>query len=81
MISGNKGKVVGASILGKIKTICMLIGLVLVMFYNLPFELVGLPVADLLLIAATVLSIVSGCEYYYNCREFLFSEEKSNSKS
>ncbi len=72
MISGEKGHVVGASILGKIKTICMMIGLTLVLFYNLPFELIGFPVADLLLIAATVLSIVSGCQYYYNTREFLF---------
>lgn len=76
MISGNKGKVVGASILGKIKTICMLVGLVLVLFYNMPFELIGLPVADLFLIAATVLSVVSGCQYYYNCREFLFPTEE-----
>lgn len=76
MISGNKGKVVGASILGKLKTICMLIGLVLVLFYNLPFELINLPIADLFLIAATILSIVSGCQYYYNCKEFLFPEDK-----
>lgn len=76
MISGNKGKVVGASILGKLKTICMLVGLVLVLFYNLPFELINLPVADLFLIAATILSIVSGCQYYYNCKEFLFPEGK-----
>lgn len=76
MISGNKGKVVGASILGKLKTICMLVGLVLVLFYNLPFELINLPIADLFLIAATILSIVSGCQYYYNCKEFLFPEDK-----
>ncbi len=75
MISGNKGKVVAASILGKLKTICMLVGLVLVLFYNMPFELIGVPIADLFLIAATILSVVSGCQYYYNCREFLFPKE------
>lgn len=75
MISGEKGKVVAASILGKLKTICMMIGLTLVLFYNLPFELIGLPVADLLLIIATVLSIISGCQYYYNTREFLFPKQ------
>lgn len=66
MISGEKGKVVGASILGKIKTICMMSGVTLTLFSNLPFELVGLPVADILLIAAVILSVVSGCEYFYN---------------
>ena len=44
MASGKKNKVVGASILGKIKTICMMIGIALTMFYNLPFELVGINV-------------------------------------
>lgn len=80
MISGNKGKVVAASILGKLKTICMLIGLVFVLFNNLPFELIGFPLSDLLLIIATVLSVVSGCQYYYNCREFLFPEEEKGKK-
>ena len=58
MISGQNGKVVAASILGKLKTICMMSGLTLTMFYNLPFELIGLPVADILLIAAVVLSVM-----------------------
>ena len=75
MISGNKGKVVAASILGKLKTICMLVGLALTLFYNIPFALINLPVADFLLIAATILSIISGCQYYYNTREFLFPED------
>lgn len=75
MISGNKGKVVAASILGKLKTICMMVGLTLTFFYNLPFELIGLPIADLFLLAATVLSVVSGCQYYYNSKEFLFPKE------
>ena len=77
MISGNKGKVVAASILGKIKTVCMMCGLTLTLFYNLPFELINLPIADLLLVVATILSVVSGCQYYYNCREFLFPTDKA----
>ena len=77
MISGNKGKVVAASVLGKIKTICMMSGLTLTLFYNLPFELINLPIADLLLIVATILSVVSGCQYYYNSREFLFPKDKA----
>ena len=77
MISGQNGKVVAASILGKIKTICMMSGLTLTMFYNLPFELIGFPVADILLIAAVVLSIISGCEYFYGVRDILFPKNKA----
>lgn len=73
MISGNKGKVVAASILGKLKTICMMVGLSLTMFYNLPFELFGIPVASVLLIIATILSVISGVQYFNNSKElFLY---------
>ena len=80
MISGNHGKVVAASIMGKLKTICMMCGVTLILFYNLPFELIGFPLADLFLIAATILSVVSGCQYYYNSREFLFPKDSKVTK-
>lgn len=76
MISGNKGKVVAASMMGKIKTICMMCGITLTLFYNLPFELINIPVADLFLIVATIFSVVSGCQYYYNTRDLLFPKKK-----
>ena len=50
MVSGNKGKVVAASKMGKIKTACMMTGIALTLFYNLPFELWNLKVADMLLV-------------------------------
>ena len=80
MISGNHGKVVAASIMGKLKTICMMCGVTLTLFYILPFELINFPLADLFLIAATILSVVSGCQYYYNSREFLFPKEEKVAK-
>ena len=75
MISGNKGKVVAASILGKLKTICMMIGLSLTMFYNLPFEMFGIPVAKVFVIAAAILSVISGIQYFNNSKE-LFMYDK-----
>lgn len=59
-----RGKVVAAITSGKIKTAAMMIGLSLMFFYNLPFELMNLKVADFLIYFATVMSIVSGFEYY-----------------
>ncbi len=75
MISGNKGKVVAASMLGKIKTVCMMSGLTLVLFYNLPFELIHFDVANILLIAATLLSIISGCQYFYNTKDLFINDK------
>ncbi len=75
MASGNKGQVVGASKWGKAKTICMMIGITLMLVYNLPFELIGLPIADIFIILACILSVISGCIYYYNAKELLFKEK------
>lgn len=77
MISGNKGKVVAASWLGKAKTMCMMIGLTLTLFNNIPFIFVNLPVDSFLLLVATLLSVVSGCQYYYNTKDFLFSKSET----
>jgi CDP-diacylglycerol--glycerol-3-phosphate 3-phosphatidyltransferase len=64
MVAGSKGKAVGASVLGKLKTICMMSGLTLTFFYNIPFELINIDVANGLLYIATILSIISGIQYY-----------------
>lgn len=74
MASGNKGKVVAASWPGKIKTICMMIGLTLTLFYNLPFALFGVKIDQLFVFAATILSIISACQYYVANKDFIFSE-------
>ena len=75
MVAGSKSKAVGASMLGKIKTVCMMIGISLMLFYNLPFELWNLRVADLFIFVATVLSVVSGIQYYLRNKEIVFSEK------
>ena len=74
MASGSKGKVVAASWPGKVKTICMMIGVTLTFFYNLPFEFIGLNIADLFIYVATIMSIVSACQYYMANKDFIFNE-------
>ena len=71
MMSGNKGKVVAASWTGKIKTAFMMVGLTLTFFGNLPFELLHIPFSEICLIIATILSVVSGCQYYFNTTKLL----------
>ena len=76
MVAGNKGKVVAASNLGKVKSACMMTGISLTLFNNLPFELWNLYVSDLLLIVACVLSIISGVQYYYANKEYIMQGGK-----
>ena len=75
MVAGSKGNVVAAIKLGKLKTACLMTGIVLTLFYNLPFELLNLKVSDALLIVACVLSIVSAIEYYNMNKKFIFAEK------
>ena len=76
MASGNKGKVVAASWPGKIKTICMLIGVSLTFFYNIPFAFIGegIAVDSLFIFVAVIMSIYSACQYYWVNKDLLFSE-------
>lgn len=62
--ASSEGKAVTTVPLGKAKTVCLMIGITLTLFYNLPFELFNLRVADFLLILAAVLSVISGIQYY-----------------
>jgi len=64
MIVGSKKEVVQAIKSGKIKTACLMVGIILTLFNNLPFELINIKVSDVLLILATSLSIYSGVQYY-----------------
>ena len=77
MQASSKGKVVAAIKSGKIKTASMMVGLVLVFFYNLPFELWNIRVADFLVYFATIMSIISMIEYF-NLNKKLILEPKKD---
>ncbi len=71
MVAGNNGDVVGAIKTGKFKTACLMIGLTLKLFGNFPMGLINISLDDFFLITATVLSVVSGIQYYMMYRKYL----------
>lgn len=75
MVAGNKGTVIAAISTGKWKTACMMLGITLTLFYNLPFELWNFQISDILLIIACVLSVISGVQYYQMNKEFIIETE------
>lgn len=81
MVAGNKGNAVAAIWSGKLKTACLMVGITLTLFYNLPFELWNLKVSDFLLIIAAVLSIISGVQYYTLNKKNIFSKSEKNEKT
>lgn len=71
MVSGNNGKVVAASIAGKIKTATMMVGICFVLAGNIPMEFFGIAFDQLLILIATCLSIYSGIEYFINNKDLV----------
>ena len=73
MIVGSKKEVVAAIKSGKFKTAFLMLGIVLTLFNNLPFELYNIKFSDVLLIIATVLSVYSGMQYYQMNKKIILS--------
>ena len=71
MIAGNSGDVVAAIKTGKFKTAFLMIGLSLKLFGNFPMGLYNIALDDFFLITATVLSVVSGIEYYNIYKKYI----------
>lgn len=76
MDAASKGHVVAAIGSGKLKTACLMVGIVLTFFYNMPFEFMGVNVAEILLYVAAVLSIVSAIQYFNANRKLSREEPK-----
>lgn len=74
MESAGKGKVVAAIGSGKLKTATLMVGIVLTFFYNIPFEFIGINVAEILLYIACILSIVSAIQYFNINKDLIFSK-------
>ncbi len=75
MISAEKGKVIAAGILGKIKTGSQMITIILITINNLPFELLNIPLSSIMLWFATFVSIFSGIAYVYQAKDIILESK------
>lgn len=64
MIAASNGKVVAAQMLGKLKTVLQMGSIALVLLNNLPFEIWGLPVTDIMIWFSAFVSFASGVSYF-----------------
>ena len=69
--ASKSGEIIVSSKLGKSKTICLMIGIILTLFYNIPFELINIKCSEILLIVATILSVVSAADYYNKVKKII----------
>ena len=61
----------GMNFFEKIKNFFMNLGVILTLFYNLPFELINFRVADVLLMISSVLCIVITMQYIENSKKYI----------
>ena len=76
MVAIKNGKTLKYVNTGKFKNLTLKFGVLLTLFYNLPFELYNINLSDMLLIVGTVLSIISCIQYYNDNRRKIVVKEK-----
>ncbi len=69
MMAASNGKVVAAGMMGKLKTVLQMVTVALILLNNLPFELLRLPVSDIMLWFAALVSFISGVQYFNQMKD------------
>ena len=70
-LGSNGNEIKCNNIVKKIKNFFINFGIVLTLFYNLPFELINFKVSDVMLMIASVLCIVITLQYYENGKKYI----------
>ena len=70
-VAASSGVVIAAGWTGKIKTVLQMIAVVLILLRNWPFVYLGIPMDQIVLWAAVVMTIVSGAEYIIKNRHVI----------
>ncbi|GAF63582.1 CDP-diacylglycerol--glycerol-3-phosphate 3-phosphatidyltransferase [Alkalihalobacillus trypoxylicola] len=71
LIAAADGDVIAASPLGKWKTVFQIIGISALMLYNIPFSIISFPFDQIMIWIATILTIVSGVDYFIKNKHVL----------
>ncbi len=65
------GKVVAAGLLGKLKTVLQMFAIIFLLLHNAPFVFLSIPIDEILLWAAVVVSLISGVQYFMKLKDIL----------
>lgn len=72
MIAAQRGIVVSAGILGKLKTVLQMFTIIFVLLNNLPFEIWQLPITDIMIWFTSFVSVAGGYSYFMQVKQFIF---------
>ena len=65
------GKVVAASVWGKLKTVTQMISVIFLLLNDFPFSIIHLPVGQIMVWIACIISVVSGIDYFMDSKDML----------
>ncbi|MBU8907364.1 CDP-diacylglycerol--glycerol-3-phosphate 3-phosphatidyltransferase [Desertibacillus haloalkaliphilus] len=71
LVAAADGSVIAASNLGKLKTVFQVVAIAALLLHNIPFEAVGFPFATIMIWIATLLTILSGVDYFVKNKHVL----------
>ncbi len=74
-MSADNGKMLEKSRLGICEKGVLHIGIIFLLFYNLPFELWNFYFADACIIIATILSVLNGTIYYFQAKNLIVAKK------
>ncbi|MBO4358387.1 MAG: CDP-diacylglycerol--glycerol-3-phosphate 3-phosphatidyltransferase [Erysipelotrichaceae bacterium] len=72
MIAAQRGVVVSAGLLGKLKTVLQMFTIILVLLNNLPFEIWYLPISEIMIWFTTFISLAGGYSYFMQVKDYIF---------
>lgn len=71
MMASNKGKVMAAGILGKLKTVIQMVAIIVCFLNNIPFVFIHIPMDLILVWTACIISVLSGIAYFVQAKDIL----------
>ncbi len=71
MVASQQGKVVSAGIFGKLKTVLQMFAICFLLLKNWPFAYASIPMDQILLWAATCMSLYSGYVYFMKLKKYV----------
>lgn len=71
LVASQKNIVLAASPLGKLKTVTQMIAIILMLLNNIIFQSFNIPMALIMMWIATVISVISGLDYFMKNKDFI----------
>lgn len=71
MLAASSGTVIAAGNLGKAKTVLQMFSIILISLKNIGFDQLNIPMGQILLVLATIVSVVSGLQYLWDAKDLI----------